>query len=60
MWAGIIAAINLIPLYRNYFPVFIVTTVRADKMRLFGFLALGAQHDCRRVKPVVSSSFSAP
>jgi len=47
-------------MYRNYFPVFIVTTVRADKMRLFGFLALGAKHDCRRVKPVVSSSFSAP
>jgi hypothetical protein len=52
-------AAKLILLYRDYFPVFIVTTVRADIMRLFGFLTLGAKRESGRIKLVVSSSFSA-
>jgi len=54
-----IATAKLILLYRDYFPVFIVTTVRADIMRLFGFLTLGAKRESGLIKLVVSSSFSA-
>jgi hypothetical protein len=43
----------------NYFPVFIIATVRARVVRLLGLFTLGAEAHDRLVKLVVGSSFSS-